>query len=796
MNLDKLFFKKLPIRRKLLILIFGAVIPAAMVSGGLSLYLSTSAFFKLAGERFQRDLDDIAGGLNHILVETERDLKYLDALPSFRALLGQGSRIDPEVRLLSEQAFALLATHRPAYYQIRYLDLSGREILRVNQIVSRVEVVPAPRLQNKEDRYYFRELLELPAGGFYFSPLDLNVEYGQVEDPLHPTLRYGMVVESEGKKRGFLLINLHGSYFLGHLQRVHLPEGAVVLLLQQDGTLIAQKTEEGYSEHWTHGTGGKPLAGQLPERVVESLFSGQASAVYDSAGRQMVVHLPVKAQALPSDRYWILAMIVPRETILSPIWTIMKWSGGILALFFLFAGVIGIVAARRLSRPVQELKSASKVLASGAYGIALNIQTNDELEELAGDFQEMARMLKARDDLIRQHQEHLEETIRIRTREIAQEKDKLDCVIQGIGAGLALLDLDLKILWHNDRLAEWFGGDLLGKECYRLYRCTEDAQAQCHVPGVLESGSIESREMMVTLRDGRTIVCLNTARPIRDETGLVTHILYLSQDITEQRALEQKERLLREQLERAEKLATLGEFSAGIAHEVGNPLAAIKTSIQAMQEEIPSGHDHHAMLERVVGEVDRLSRVVRTFQVFARPKEIHREAHDLRLIVREVMHLMLAEAHKNRIRIIESYQEGMPPAFVDAQQIQQVLLNLILNAIQAMPGGGELAVEGRRVEDGARAGHLELSLADTGTGIDKEDLPRIFDPFFSTKPGGTGLGLSVAYNLVRHNGGELTVRSRRGKGTVFTVTLPAADAPSAKTGAARREHHAGSHPAD
>lgn len=794
-NLDKLFFKKLPIRRKLLILIFGAVLPAATVFGGLSLYLSTEAFLNLAGERFQRDVSAITAGLQQILEETEKDLRYLSAFPSFRALAQQAPAADPVARTQVEEAFALLAGHQPAYFQIRYLNAQGREVLRVNQIDGRVEVVPAARLQNKEDRYYFRELSELLPGEFYLSPLDLNVEHGQVEEPLHPTLRYGIAIEQEGGRRGFLLINLHGNYFLSHLRNTQVPEGGRVMLLQHDGGLIAQKTSAGYTEHWSNGD-RTALESQLSQETVAALLSRQTGAVYDSSSEQMVAYLALKVQALPVNRYWVLAMTVPRDTLLSPIWAMAKISGGLLMLFLVFVGVIGVVAAHRLTRPVRELTEASRVLASGAYDIALNIQTNDELEDLAGDFQEMARVLKARDDVIRQHQEHLEETIRIRTREIAQEKDKLGCVIRGIGAGLALLDPGLRVVWHNDRVAEWFGEDLIGKGCFEVFRCTDEAREACGIVEGLEGREAVTRERAVARRDGRAMICLNTATPIRDETGRITHVLYLSQDITEQRTLEQKERLLREKLERAEKLATLGEFSAGIAHEVRNPLAAIKTSIQAIQEEIPASHDHHAMLERVVGEVDRLTRVVRTFLAFARPKETLRDSHDLRLIVREVLQLISTEAGKNGVRITESYGENLPAVFVDAQQIQQVLLNLVLNAIQAMPDGGDLRVEGRGGPEGSAAGLVDLRIADTGTGIAEEILPRIFDPFFSTKPGGTGLGLSVAYNLVRHNGGEITVRSRKGEGAVFTVALPAAGAPAGKTERDRRELHAGSHSAD
>ncbi len=242
------------------------------------------------------------------------------------------------------------------------------------------------------------------------------------------------------------------------------------------------------------------------------------------------------------------------------------------------------------------------------------------------------------------------------------------------------------------------------------------------------------------------------------------------------------------------RLAVLGRLSAGMAHEIRNPLSGIGTNAQVLKRRLEAGDPRLRFVDFILEEVARLDRIIEDLLRFARPPEPRLRAHDLRESIDRVLVMARGRIDKAGVRPRVSVEGDPPQAFVDPDQIAQVLLNIVLNAVQAMPRGGELSIMlraaerlapvvgrvGRRAEDGAgpaAAGaplrrFLEIEVRDTGVGIDRADLPKLFEPFFTTRPSGTGLGLSTSQALVRQHGGALSVESELGKGTVVTVIIP------------------------
>jgi two-component system NtrC family sensor kinase len=242
-----------------------------------------------------------------------------------------------------------------------------------------------------------------------------------------------------------------------------------------------------------------------------------------------------------------------------------------------------------------------------------------------------------------------------------------------------------------------------------------------------------------------------------------------------------------EALVQSEKLASLGTLSASIAHEINNPLAGILTFARLMSRTLEAGEvddDARAACLKNLGliqrETERCTRIVRSLLDFARARPIELLSVDAVAALEEALSLT---QHKLQLQQVVLTRAFDGPAVVsgDFGQLRQVFVNLILNACDAMPEGGTLAVTSKRVEDG-RA--VEIALADTGTGIAPEHLSRIFDPFFTTKQMGTGLGLSVVYGVVEKHGGSMKVQSRSGEGTTMTVRLPLAGKAAAPAGAA------------
>jgi two-component system sensor histidine kinase AtoS len=219
---------------------------------------------------------------------------------------------------------------------------------------------------------------------------------------------------------------------------------------------------------------------------------------------------------------------------------------------------------------------------------------------------------------------------------------------------------------------------------------------------------------------------------------------------------------------RSEKLAALGQLSAGIAHEIRNPLTSINILIHSLTENLPTEHSRWEDLKVIEEEILRINEIVDQFLRFAKPASPLLEKTNLIPIFEEILQLLRPQIERCRIAVKKEF-EPLPLITVDKEQIKQVILNLLMNAIQAMTGGGKLGMSGRLSKDGY---WVELAIQDSGVGIPREDIDKLFDPFFSTKEGGIGLGLSIAHRIIDQHHGKIEVESTPEKGTLFTISLP------------------------
>src|SRR5687768_17475402 len=252
----------------------------------------------------------------------------------------------------------------------------------------------------------------------------------------------------------------------------------------------------------------------------------------------------------------------------------------------------------------------------------------------------------------------------------------------------------------------------------------------------------------------------------------------LVRDVSERKKLEDQTRDLYHQLLQAEKLAALGQTISGVAHELNNPLATILTWAERLSQRPVDDHTQRG-LETILSEAERAAKIVRNLLTFARKRHTTRAMVDLNNVVRETLALRSYEQRLSNITILEALPAGLPQVFADPHQIQQVLLNLIINAEQAMMmanGRGTLIVRTWHEPD---RDAVVLEVNDDGPGVPDEVQPRVFDPFFTTKDvgKGTGLGLTVAYAIVQEHGGRIMLKSQQGSGASFFLELPAGDGP-------------------
>lgn len=341
-------------------------------------------------------------------------------------------------------------------------------------------------------------------------------------------------------------------------------------------------------------------------------------------------------------------------------------------------------------------------------------------------------------------------------RSLAQMKTYTENVVESMADGLISVDNQRRIVTLNRRAREILESaeeEWKGREVSALLGPNVEAL-------LLPGGRGGDQELELVPRSGLQVVLSLSAAPLRDETGREMGSVLLLRDLREIRGLQ-------EEVRRSERLAALGRLAAGMAHEIRNPLSSIRGFAQYFQKLLQGRAEEQGYAAVMIKEVDRLNRVIAELLDFARPKKLRRETHSMVEILEHALALLQPELARKKVEIDRAYPPGLSEMAVDRDQLAQAFLNLLLNALDSMDGAGRVRIGIR--ESGSA---VEVSISDTGRGIPPEDLGKVFEPFFSTKTKGAGLGLAIVHQIVESHGGEIGVESRESAGTTFRLTLP------------------------
>lgn len=276
-----------------------------------------------------------------------------------------------------------------------------------------------------------------------------------------------------------------------------------------------------------------------------------------------------------------------------------------------------------------------------------------------------------------------------------------------------------------------------------------------------EKGVVE-KEIDCTLHKGEVIPLEISATLLNDEEGTFLGNVVLFKDLSEVRSL-------RKEIARSQRLASVGRLAAGVSHEIRNPLSSIKGFATYFKERYYDVPENQQISNLMIQEVDRLNRVVGQLHEFARPITVSKKSISIKAYLKDSLKLIERQASEANISIKTDFDSEIDEILIDPDRINQVLLNIYLNAIDSMNNGGSLTV---MLSKNPKKNGIEIKVADTGTGISEGDLSHIFDPYFTTKASGTGLGLAIAHNIMEAHGGEIAIESRLGQGTGVTIFLP------------------------
>ncbi len=341
----------------------------------------------------------------------------------------------------------------------------------------------------------------------------------------------------------------------------------------------------------------------------------------------------------------------------------------------------------------------------------------------------------------------------------AQVLDALDQVV-------VALDRDRRVLYANRRIGELLGvgpETLVGQAAKDLFQGI-DAKW-------LRGASSESRDFRLSA-EGREVTLKAEAAQMRSESGEVLGSVVLADAVAETEDGEFQKKI--------DRLVSLGELSAYVAHEIRNPLTGIRTTVQFVSSKLKPNDARREDLDDVIKELDRIEQIITGLLLFARPQSGRPSACGIESVVEKTLagiELQLADAG---VGLERDFAAELPELWLDPDLVHQVFLNLSLNAIQAMPQGGTLTVTTGMRRYRTRRSFVDVSFTDTGQGIPKEAMEKIFDPFFTTRSMGTGLGLSISLQIVRDHGGVITAKNNPAGGATFRVSFPLPPAETAE----------------
>jgi two-component system sensor histidine kinase AtoS len=513
---------------------------------------------------------------------------------------------------------------------------------------------------------------------------------------------------------------------------------------------------------------GVTLEGEVDRRAVNA----ETALVQESS----IAAEPVLDFAVPvtvgQQRWGTVRVGVSRRRMEREIWRTRQELGTITVLTLLLGGVAAALMARRIAGPVGELARGAAAISRGEFNQRIEPSTEDEIGRLATAFNEMATQLAQQRATI----EDANAELRRRLEEVADLKSYTDNVLRSLTSGILTVDLEGRVVTLNpaaELLTGYFAGEAIGRYCTEVF---------AHAPEIgeviLETLNARSVVPAMTFplrrRNGTTLPVEFSAAPLRAGEGKELGAIGLFRDLSAVRRLE-------DQLRRSDRLAELGTLAAGIAHEIRNPLTSLLTFGRHLGKKFEDPQFRERFQSVVPRELERINAIVEGLLDLARPPRLALGRVRLAALLERVVELYVEQIETQGVTVVREFAHDVPTVVADGDQLYQALVNVVANALDAMPTGGRLSLrvgwpDSSSPRLSARRGHpdqrVRVEIADTGPGIPGPDADRVFNPFFTTKEQGTGLGLALTHKIIEDHGGTIDFSSAPASGTTFRIVLP------------------------
>jgi len=776
-----------------------------------------------ASESLRQRAEQVATNISGFLKECEGDLRLLAALPRSPRVLK--AFYDSRKGLVWHRSGPAESPHEvkewiPHYSALAVIDRNGQEIcaIRDGRLIPQAELRNVSNPANTEYRSeeYFNRVKTLKAGEIYVSHLtgfhlSKDEQLAGAADPEHSfgrsykgVIRFGApLFDARGKFAGMVLLSLDHRQLMEFSQHI-LPgkntetvfpsykSGNYAFLFDDEGWIIT------HPKFWDirgldpkgrpippynkHSSPADVESGRIPFNLDQAGFvhpnypqvaamarqkkSGYVDITNVGGARKMMAFAPILYDSGDYKRYGIFGAVtigyqvdqfhgVARagvSLINHQLHEHIMSSTLIVTVTSFMVVLCAWLLSRGVTRPLALLAEGTRQVAEGSAGNRVEITSNDEIGELADNFNKMAEELEVRKNSLLRTLDELSSS----RKEILEERDFKESILESISSAILTISPAGRLTSINGTGKKLLGERATpGTDFTALFTGFSDMAER--IGEVLAGQKGYGREPLIVERDDVSRYFEVGYFPIGEESVRGITVTMRDETVRER---------LREEMIRMDRLASLGRLSAGIAHEVRNPLTGISLLLDDLHDRSFDDPNSQTMMRKALQEIERVERLVSALLNFASPPkaqfregELDRVIHDTILLLRR-----LCEQHRVGLSFVPA---EVPRFFFDGEKIKQAVLNLIKNGLEAMPEGGTIEVA-TRVDEGWAI----ITIKDNGPGIAEKDLPLIFEPFFTRKGGGTGLGLSITRRIVEEHHGKIGVESDEGRGTVFIIQLP------------------------
>lgn len=486
--------------------------------------------------------------------------------------------------------------------------------------------------------------------------------------------------------------------------------------------------------------------------VVRAIRTGQNVSFVSETHEQKVLKsfIPIFT---PNQSSYVISIVMDYKQISSMV-SEQLVSHASISLVLLEIVIFGsYLLAGYITRPIQSILGKVNDVAEGHFDFRLKVRRKDELGQLANRINAMIRNLGHYTSRLKQMYE-----------ENRAVKEHLESIINQTADAIHITDLEGKVLRVNRAFEQLYGfrsREVEGRNLKIIPPEAEEEMKRQHAQ-LVEGMSITSNETTWMKKDGTRVEVSVSTAPVRDEAGEITALISVSRDITSRNRME-------ELLRRSEKLTTVGQLAAGVAHEIRNPLTTLRGFLQLQQESNKLNHRH---LDLMLSELDRINLIVGEFLILAKPQAVHFQNRDIRFILGDVISLLDSQAHLHGVEFVLRASSDSAMVHCEENQLKQVFINLLKNGMEAMPNGGSIHIKLKHDEQLKR---VRIEIRDEGIGIPEEMMPKLGEPFFTNKESGTGLGLMVSQRIIQSHKGMMDIKSVMNKGTTVIIELPASD---------------------